>query len=55
MANATLMIQTLKEEEILAQIEQVNDAQTRRALKSMFFWRMATQSIVKPLSSELSS
>ena len=46
MSNAALMIKTDSENEVLAKIEQVSDTATKNALRSLFFWRMATQTIV---------
>ena len=43
---ATLTLKVDTEEEILAKIERVSDIVTRRALLSVFFWRMAMQGIV---------
>ena len=43
---ASLMIKTPTENEVLAKIEQINDSVTKNAVMALFFWRMATQTIV---------
>jgi len=44
--SATLMIKTDTEDEVLAKIERIDDVLTKRALMSIFFWRLATQAVV---------
>ena len=43
------------ENEVLARIEMVNDVVTRNALRSLFFWRLGTQSAVKLTNAKGSS